>query len=55
MVQHFTGNISVRYCFCSAFNECWLVSARMGSQRDLNPPRVRYCPRPKVPYDNTSD
>jgi hypothetical protein len=53
--QSFTGNISVRYCFCSAFNECWQVSARMGAQRDLNPPRVPYCPRPGTPYDNTSD
>ena len=53
--QSFTGNISVRYCFCSAFNECWQVSARMGAQRDLNPPRVPYCPRPGAPYDNTSD
>lgn len=54
-VHSFTGNISVRYCFCSAFNECWQVTARMGAQRDLNPPRVKYCPRPSTPYDNTDD
>jgi len=53
LANGYTGNISVRYCFCSAFNECWLVSARMGKQRNLNPPRVRYCPRPNIPYDNT--
>lgn len=53
MADSYTGNISVRYCFCSAFNECWLVSARMGKRRNLNPPRLPYCPRPDIPYDNT--
>jgi hypothetical protein len=54
LAGNYTDNISVRYCFCSAFNECWLVSARMGKQRNLNPPQVPYCPRPDKPYDNTS-
>jgi hypothetical protein len=48
----YVGNLSVRYCYCSAFNECWQISARFGEQRDLNPPRVRACPRPDVRYDN---
>lgn len=48
----FIGNLSFRYCYCSVFNECWLISARFGTQRDLNPPRVRTCPRPQVRYDN---
>ena len=51
--SHYVGSLSVRYCYCSAFDECWLVSARFGVQRDLNPPRVRACPRPQVHYDNT--
>lgn len=48
----FVGNLSVRYCYCSVFNECWLINARFGEQRDLNPPRVRICPVPAVRYDN---
>ncbi|HEY1890639.1 MAG TPA: hypothetical protein VGG63_09535 [Steroidobacteraceae bacterium] len=50
--SQFVGNLSARYCYCSVFNECWLISARFGTQRDLNPPRVRACPRPEVRYDN---
>lgn len=52
--SRFSGNLSVRYCYCSAFNECWLNTARVGAARDLNPPRVGACPRPKTAYDNTS-
>jgi hypothetical protein len=37
--------LSVRICYCSAFNECWLTN---GSE--LNPPRVKTCPVPKVPF-----
>lgn len=51
--SRFTGNLSVRYCYCSALNDCWLNEARMGWPRDLNPRQVRSCPRPAVPYDNT--
>jgi len=52
--SRFSGNVSVRYCYCSAFNECWVNTARVGAARDLNPPRVRSCSRAKVAYDNTS-
>jgi hypothetical protein len=48
----FTGNLSVRYCYCSAFNECWVNSALLGAPRNLNPRQVRACPSPKVAYDN---
>jgi hypothetical protein len=51
----FVGKLSVRYCYCSAFNDCWVISARLRVRRDLNPPRVRSCPAPQVPYDNTTD
>lgn len=51
--SHVVHNLSVRYCYCSAFNDCWVINARLGAQRDLNPPRVRACLRPQVPYDNT--
>lgn len=47
--------LSVRYCYCSAFDECWLATERFGERRQMNPPRVRSCPRPKVPYDNLPD
>ena len=55
LASQYSGNLSVRYCYCSAFNDCWLVTARFGTQRDLNPPRVRVCPRPKLRYDNVSE
>jgi hypothetical protein len=53
--SQYVRNLSVRYCYCSAFNDCWVMTARLGTRRDLNPPRVRACPRPQVPYDNTVD
>ncbi len=37
--------LSLRICYCSAFNECWMTN---GYQ--LNPPRVHACPVPKVPF-----
>ena len=55
LASGYVGNLSVRYCYCSAFNECWLAETRIGAPRNLDPPRVRSCPRPKVPYDNTAD
>ncbi|MHB8814039.1 MAG: hypothetical protein ACYDAE_12300 [Steroidobacteraceae bacterium] len=55
LASQFTGNLSVRYCYCSALNDCWVNTARVGWPRDLNPRRVRSCPRPTVAYDNTSD
>ena len=55
LAAEFTGNLSVRYCYCSALNDCWVNSARMGSPRGLNPRPVRSCPRPQVSYDNTGD
>lgn len=46
------NNISIRYCFCSAFDECWLGINHFGKARDMHPPRVPMCPRPQVPYNN---
>jgi len=46
------GNVSLRYCFCSVFDECWLATQLFGRPRSMNPPRVRACPRPQVPYNN---
>jgi hypothetical protein len=43
-------NLSFRYCYCSAFDECWLAESHFGHPHDLSPPRVRVCPQPKVPY-----
>lgn len=53
LASQYVASLSVRYCYCSVFNECWLVSARLGVLRNLNPPRVRTCPRPDIHYDNT--
>ena len=45
-------NMSFRYCYCSAFNECWLAIDQFGGPKDLSPPPVRSCPRPPVPYEH---
>lgn len=45
-------NLSVQYCYCSAFNICWLVKHDYGKSRTLNPPQVTVCPQPKVSYSN---
>ena len=45
-------NLVVRYCYCSAFDECWVNTKRFGQPQQMNPPPVRSCPRPEVPYDN---
>lgn len=50
--NEFNGSLSVRYCYCSVFNECWLTTQEFGHAHDMNPPAVRSCPRPKVSYDN---
>jgi len=34
-----------RVCYCSVFNECWLSDGH-----DLNPPQVKTCSQPPVPY-----
>ena len=46
-----TGELSVRYCHCSAFNQCGLVTETTGQPIDLNPPRVRICRLPKVTFN----
>ncbi|MGA7537893.1 MAG: hypothetical protein WBW93_03895, partial [Steroidobacteraceae bacterium] len=43
-------NLSFRYCYCSAFDECWLAESHFGHAHDLSPPQVQVCPQPKVPY-----
>jgi hypothetical protein len=48
----FEGHLTVRYCYCSVFNECWRNTQEFGGTLDMNPPEVRSCPRPQVPYDN---
>lgn len=46
------SELSFRYCYCSAFDECWLSEQHFGRPHDMNPPRVRVCPEPAVPYTN---
>lgn len=53
--SQFTGNLRVQYCYCSAFDECWVNSALVGGMRNLNPRKVSSCPRPKVAYNNPGD
>ena len=49
------SSLSVRYCYCSAFESCWLAQDDYGTPRNLNPPQVAVCPRPKVGYSNRGD
>lgn len=37
--------ITYRVCYCSVFNDCWLSDGH-----DLDPPHVKSCLRPAVPY-----
>jgi hypothetical protein len=46
------NNISLRYCYCSAFDECWVGIDQFGQPRDLHPPQVSMCPKAAVPYTN---
>jgi hypothetical protein len=46
------GNVSLRYCYCSVFDECWLATQQFGRPRSMNPPQVRACPQPQVTYNN---
>jgi hypothetical protein len=45
-------HLSVQYCYCSAFDICWLVKHGYGEARTLNPPQVAACPQPKISYSN---
>jgi hypothetical protein len=51
----YARDIVIRYCYCSAFDACWLNTVRFGERRRMNPPEVRACPRPQVSYDNLGD
>jgi hypothetical protein len=43
--------ISLRTCYCSVFEECWLTQLReLGDRQNLNPTSVKSCPRPEVAY-----
>ena len=37
----------MRVCYCSVFDECWLSDLKT-----MNPPQVKSCPAPKVPFEN---
>ena len=45
-------NLSFRYCYCSAFNDCWLATDIFQGPKNLSPPQVRICPRPAVSYNH---
>lgn len=38
------GELSFRYCYCSVFNQCWLVASPFGHPV-FNPQQVSVCPR----------
>jgi hypothetical protein len=44
------NNLSFRYCYCSVFDECWLVERRFGKPASLSPSSVKVCPVPAVSY-----
>ena len=46
------GGLGERYCYCSAFNQCWQATLHSGQPLNLNPPRVAACLRPKVTFEN---
>ncbi len=48
-------SLSIRSCYCSAFDTCWIVDDHFGRQRNLSPPQVAVCPRPEVAYHNSGD
>lgn len=48
------NSLSVRYCYCSAFDTCWLVTHDYGKAQTLNPPQVAVCPQPKISYRNSA-
>ena len=39
-------HMTMRLCYCSVFDECWLSDLRA-----LNPEPVATCPVPAVPFD----
>jgi hypothetical protein len=39
--------VEMRVCYCSVFDECWLSDLKT-----MNPPQVKACPAPKVPFEN---
>lgn len=43
-------NLSFQYCYCSVFDQCWLMKNHFGRPRDLTPPQVRVCPQPQVSW-----
>jgi len=43
-------NFSFHYCYCSAFDQCWLVKNQFGQAHELSPPQVRVCPQPQVSW-----
>lgn len=43
-------NLSFRYCYCSVFDECWLVDRSFSKPANLRPSPVKECPLPPVSY-----
>ena len=39
--------VEMRVCYCSVFDECW-----RSDLKTMDPPRVKACPAPKVPFEN---
>ena len=45
------SKLDIRVCYCSVFDECWLIG---GPGASAKPKLVKVCERPKVPYENGS-
>ena len=47
------SELSFRYCYCSVFNQCWLVHSRFGHPV-FNPRQVSVCPRSRSHYETST-
>ncbi|MHB1872495.1 MAG: hypothetical protein ACYCT1_16790 [Steroidobacteraceae bacterium] len=47
------SELSFRYCYCSVFNQCWLVDNRFGHPV-FNPPQVSVCPHSPSRYETST-
>ena len=47
------SELSFRYCYCSVFNQCWLVNSPFGHPV-FNPRQVSACPRSRSHYETST-
>ena len=49
-----TNGIKSRTCYCSVFDECWMLDHTITRQSSAatGPKPIKVCPTPRVPFDN---